>query len=80
MSERTAIESIGFSRRKYGRELAVALRYGKMIRRIAEEPEPSRMLELSALVLANLIAAVLRFVLLRGWVFNPRRTTPKEPK
>jgi hypothetical protein len=28
-----------------GRELAVALRYGKMIRRIAEEPEPSRMLE-----------------------------------
>ena len=40
--------------------------------------EPSRMLELSALVLANLIAAVLRFVLLRGWVFNPRRTIPKE--
>jgi hypothetical protein len=29
----------------HGRELAVALRYGKMIRRIAEEPEPSRLLE-----------------------------------
>jgi hypothetical protein len=29
----------------YGRELSVALRYGKMIRRIAEEPEPSRLLE-----------------------------------
>ena len=28
-----------------GRELAVALRYGKMIRRIAEEPEPTRILE-----------------------------------
>jgi hypothetical protein len=28
-----------------GRELAVALRYGKMIRRIAEEPEPTRLLE-----------------------------------
>ncbi len=28
-----------------GRELAVALRYGKMIRRVAEEPEPSRILE-----------------------------------
>jgi hypothetical protein len=28
-----------------GRELAVALRYGRMIRRVAEEPEPSRMLE-----------------------------------
>jgi hypothetical protein len=29
----------------YGRELAVALRYGKMIRRIAEEPEPKHLLE-----------------------------------
>jgi hypothetical protein len=28
----------------HGRELAVALRYGKMIRRIAEDPEPSRLL------------------------------------
>jgi hypothetical protein len=28
----------------YGRELSVALRYGKMIRRVAEEPEPSRLL------------------------------------
>lgn len=28
-----------------GRELAVALRYGKMIRRVAEEPEPSKLLE-----------------------------------
>ena len=28
-----------------GRELAVALRYGKMIRRPAEEPEPTRLLE-----------------------------------
>jgi hypothetical protein len=29
----------------YGRELAVALRYGKMIRRIAEEPEPTHLLQ-----------------------------------
>jgi hypothetical protein len=29
----------------YGRELSVALRYGKMIRRVAEEPEPRRLLE-----------------------------------
>ncbi len=29
----------------YGHELAVALRYGKMIRRVAEEPEPTRLLE-----------------------------------
>ena len=30
---------------RYGRELAVALRYGKMIRRPAEDPEPQRLLE-----------------------------------
>ncbi len=29
----------------YGRELAVALRYGKMIRRVAEEPEPTHLLQ-----------------------------------
>jgi hypothetical protein len=29
----------------HGRELAVALRYGKMVRRIAEEPEPTQLLE-----------------------------------
>jgi len=28
-----------------GRELSVALRYGRMIRRVAEEPEPTRLLE-----------------------------------
>jgi hypothetical protein len=29
----------------YGRELSVALRYGRMIRRVAEEPEPAHLLE-----------------------------------
>lgn len=29
----------------YGRELCTALRYGKMIRRVAEEPEPTQLLE-----------------------------------
>lgn len=29
----------------HGRELAVALRYGKMIRRVAEDPEPQRLME-----------------------------------
>ncbi|MEA2699266.1 MAG: hypothetical protein QOI66_3537 [Myxococcales bacterium] len=29
----------------YGRELSTALRYGKMIRRVAEEPEPTQLLE-----------------------------------
>jgi putative flippase GtrA len=36
--------------------------------------EPHRAVELGVLVLANLVATVLRFVLLRGWVFHPRRT------
>jgi putative flippase GtrA len=35
--------------------------------------DPSRILELAVLVLANLAATVLRFLLLRGWVFHPRR-------
>jgi putative flippase GtrA len=36
--------------------------------------EPHRFLELGVLVGANLAATVMRFVLLRGWVFHPRRT------
>lgn len=34
---------------------------------------PGRWLEATVLVLANLLATVVRFVLLRGWVFHPRR-------
>jgi glycosyltransferase involved in cell wall biosynthesis len=36
--------------------------------------EPPRIVELLVLIAANLIATVVRFVLLRGWVFHPRRT------
>ena len=36
--------------------------------------EPSRIVELAVLVAANLLATVVRFVLLRGWVFHPRRS------
>ncbi|OBF12510.1 bifunctional glycosyltransferase family 2/GtrA family protein [Mycobacterium sp. ACS4331] len=36
--------------------------------------EPARPVELGVLVGANLLATVVRFVLLRGWVFHPRRT------
>ncbi|ORW03256.1 dolichyl-phosphate beta-glucosyltransferase [Mycobacterium kyorinense] len=35
--------------------------------------DPPRLLELAVLVLANLAATVVRFVLLRGWVFHPAR-------
>ncbi len=37
---------------------------------------PGRGLELAVLVAANLAATVLRFLLLRGWVFHPRRQAP----
>jgi putative flippase GtrA len=36
--------------------------------------EPDRIVELLVLIAANLMATVVRFVLLRGWVFHPRRT------
>lgn len=36
--------------------------------------EPVRAVELLVLVSANLLATVVRFVLLRGWVFHPRRS------
>jgi putative flippase GtrA len=36
--------------------------------------DPHRAVEVVVLVAANLLATVVRFVLLRGWVFHPRRT------
>ena len=36
-------------------------------------PEPSRRVELMALVLANALATLTRFLLLRAWVFHPHR-------
>jgi putative flippase GtrA len=41
---------------------------------------PGRALELVVLVAANLAATVLRFLLLRGWVFHPRRLTSRSPR
>ncbi|HEX2286677.1 MAG TPA: glycosyltransferase [Mycobacterium sp.] len=35
--------------------------------------QPDHLTELVVLVVANLVATVARFVLLRGWVFHPRR-------
>ncbi|MGV0645631.1 glycosyltransferase [Mycolicibacterium sp. XJ879] len=37
-------------------------------------PEPHDLIELTVLVAANLVATLVRFVLLRGWVFHPHRT------
>lgn len=53
--------------------LALAITSGALACLHAFVGQPHRLLELSVLVAANLVATALRFVLLRGWVFHPRR-------
>jgi len=52
--------------------LAWALTSGSLAALHAVAPGASRAVELAVLVVANLAATVLRFVLLRGWVFRSR--------
>ena len=56
--------------------LALALTSLSLVSLHAAAVHPSRSLELVVLVLANLAATVLRFVLLRSWVFRARRVAP----
>jgi putative flippase GtrA len=53
--------------------VALAITSGALAGLHAFVEQPHRLLELTVLVLANLVATALRFVLLRGWVFHPRR-------
>jgi putative flippase GtrA len=53
--------------------LGLALTAGSLAGLRTLHPAPHRGLELTVLVAANLAATVLRFVLLRGWVFRSRR-------
>jgi putative flippase GtrA len=53
--------------------IALAITSGALAGLHAFVDQPHRLLELSVLVLANLLATAVRFVLLRGWVFHPRR-------
>jgi putative flippase GtrA len=53
--------------------IALAITSGALAGLHAFVDQPHRLLELSVLVLANLVATAVRFVLLRGWVFHPRR-------
>lgn len=55
--------------------LAWALTSGSLALLHAAAPGASRLVELVVLCVANLVATVLRFVLLRGWVFRERTTT-----
>jgi putative flippase GtrA len=54
--------------------IALAITSGALAGLHAFVDQPHRMIELTVLVTANLVATALRFVLLRGWVFHPRRT------
>ena len=53
--------------------IALAVTSGSLAALHLVEGRPYRAIELGVLVVANLAATVLRFVLLRGWVFHPRR-------
>ena len=54
--------------------IALAITSGALAGLHAVVDQPHRLLEVTVLVLANLIATAVRFVLLRGWVFHPRRS------
>jgi putative flippase GtrA len=56
--------------------LALALTAGSLALLRGLDAHASRVAELSVLVGANLAATVLRFVLLRGWVFRAHRAAP----
>jgi putative flippase GtrA len=53
--------------------IALAITSGSLAGLHTFVPQPHKLVELTVLVLANLVATAVRFVLLRGWVFHPRR-------
>ncbi|QNJ91977.1 bifunctional glycosyltransferase family 2/GtrA family protein [Mycolicibacterium fluoranthenivorans] len=55
--------------------IALAITSGSLAGLHAFVEQPHKLVELTVLVLANLVATAVRFVLLRGWVFHPRRAS-----
>lgn len=53
--------------------IALAITSGSLALLHHFAPEPGRYVDATVLVVANLLATAARFVLLRGWVFHPRR-------
>ena len=53
--------------------LGLAITSGSLAALDALVAEPGRPLELTVLLGANLVAGLVRFLLLRSWVFAPRR-------
>ncbi len=56
--------------------LALAVTSGSLLLLEALSAHPAHLTELIVLIAANLVATVLRFVLLRAWVFRARRVAP----
>ena len=54
--------------------LGLAITSGSLVVLHGMSPEPSNLVEITVLVIANLFATVVRFLLLRSWVFR-RRTS-----
>ena len=52
--------------------LGLAITSGSLALLHLSNPEPGKLVEISALVGANLVATAVRFLLLRGWVFRGR--------
>ena len=53
--------------------LGLALSTGGLALLHALAPEASRAVEIAALVTANGVATLVRFMLMRAWIFHPRR-------
>ena len=59
--------------------VGLALTSGSLALLAALSAHPQRFVELVVLITANATATVLRFVLLRAWVFHPRRAAAPAP-
>ncbi|MFA1547092.1 glycosyltransferase [Actinomadura chokoriensis] len=55
--------------------LGLALSTGGLALLHAAAPGASRAVEIAALVTANAVATLVRFLLMRAWIFHPRRST-----
>lgn len=60
--------------------VAWAITSGSLLALHSTEPQASALTEILVLTAANLVATVVRFVLLRGWVFRSHRSAPDHPE
>jgi len=59
--------------------IGLAVTSGALAALHAITAQPGRAAEVAVLVLANLAATVVRFLLYRGWVFRGAKATPAQP-